>query len=265
MADVDAGGGISISYEAAGRDNAPPMLLSHALGTTRDLWAPQMDAFANAFRVIRYDTRGHGRSSVPAGEYTIDQLGRDALAVLDAAGVDRAHVCGLSLGGLTAMWLGIHAPDRVVSLVLSSTAARIGTRDGWVERIEQVRTSGLGPVADATMARWFTEDYRRTHPGVVGRHRSMVATCPPEGYIGCCAAIRDADLREAIAGIQAPALVIAGRHDPVTTPEHGREMRGRIARSRMVMLDGAHMSNVERAAEFNATVLEFLDGGDVGD
>lgn len=264
MAEIDAGG-FTLSYDVSGRANAPPLLLSHALGTTADLWSPQMAAFTNAFRVIRYDTRGHGRSGVPPGSYTIDQLGRDAVAVLDAAGVDRAHICGLSLGGLTAMWLGIHAPHRIVSLILSSTAARIGTPDGWTDRIQQVRTIGLGAIADATMQRWFTETFRERHPDIVSRHRAMVASCHPDGYVGCCAAIRDADLREAIRGIDAPALVIAGTSDPATTPDHGREMRAGIARSRMVTIEAAHLSNVERADQFNATVLEFLDGGLVGD
>jgi 3-oxoadipate enol-lactonase len=264
VAEIDAGG-FTVSYDVSGRATAPSMLLSHALGTTADLWSPQMAAFTKAFRVIRYDTRGHGRSGVPPGSYTIDQLGRDALAVLDAAGVDRAHICGLSLGGLTAMWLGIHAPHRIVSLILSSTAPRIGTTEGWNDRIQQVRTVGLGAVADATMQRWFTETFRQRHPDIVSRHRAMVASCHPDGYVGCCAAIRDADLREAIRGIDAPALVIAGTSDPVTTPDHGREMRAGIARSRMVTLEAAHLSNVERADEFNATVLDFLEGGLVGD
>jgi 3-oxoadipate enol-lactonase len=256
---------MTLSYDVSGRANAPPLLLSNALGTTADMWTPQMAAFTNAFRVVRYDTRGHGRSSVPPGSYTIDQLGRDALAVLDAAGVDRAHVCGLSLGGLTAMWLGINAPQRVVSLILSSTAARIGTPEGWTDRIQQVRTIGLAPIADATMQRWFTPPFRQRRPEVVSRYRAMVAGCHPDGYVGCCSAIRDADLREAIRGIDAPALVVAGASDPVATPDHGREMRAAIARSRMVTLDAAHLSNVERADEFNATVLEFLDGGLVGE
>jgi 3-oxoadipate enol-lactonase len=260
VAEIEAGG-LTLWYDVSGRADAPPLLLSHALGTTADLWAPQMAAFANAFRVIRYDTRGHGRSSVPPGSYAIDQLGRDALAVLDAAGVDRAHIGGLSLGGLTAMWLGIHAPHRIISLILSSTAARIGTPEGWNDRIQQVRTIGLGAIADATMERWFTNGFRERHPDIVSRHRAMVASCHPDGYLGCCAAIRDADLREAIAGIDAPVLIIAGAADPVTTPDHGREMRARIARSRMVTLEAAHLSNVERADEFNATVL----GGLVGD
>jgi 3-oxoadipate enol-lactonase len=241
------------------------MLLAHALGTHRDLWAPQMGAFTNAFRVVRYDARGHGRSSAPGGEYTIEQLGRDALAVLDAAGVERAHVCGLSLGGLTAMWLAVNAPERVVSVILSSTAARIGTPEGWNDRIQQVRTGGLGPVAEATMERWFTPGFRREHAEEVSRHRAMVERTAPDGYTGCCAAIRDADLRNAIARIAAPVLVIVGKHDPVTTTEHAREMRTRIPKSRMVTLDGAHMCNAELAAEFNAAALEFLDGGDVGE
>jgi 3-oxoadipate enol-lactonase len=264
VAEVDAGG-LTLAYDVSGRADAPAVLLSHALGTTADLWSPQMAALTKAFRVVRYDARGHGRSGVPAGSYTIDQLGTDALAVLDAAGIDRAHICGLSLGGLTAMWLGVHAPRRIVSLILSSTAPRIGTPEGWNERIQQVRTIGMGAIADATMQRWFTEAFRRRYPDIVARHRAIVASCPPDGYAGCCAAVRDADLREAIRGIDAPALIVAGAADPVTTPDHGREMRARIARSRMVTLAAAHLSNVECADAFNATVLEFLNGGLVGE
>ncbi len=170
---------------------------------------------------VRYDTRGHGASDVPAGSYAIDALGLDAIAILDAAGVERAHVCGLSLGGLTAMWLGVHAPHRIRSLVLSSTAARIGSASMWDERIAQVRTAGVESLADAAMGRWFTAGYRAGHPEVVSVYHRMLGATPADGYAGCCAAIRDADLREAIKSIAAPTLVIAGREDPVTPPADG--------------------------------------------
>ena len=139
-------------------------MFSNSLGTTNDLWQPQVEALGSLFRIIRYDTRGHGASDVPAGSYAIDALGLDAIAILDAAGVERAHVCGLSLGGLTAMWLGVHAPHRIRSLVLSSTAARIGSASMWDERIAQVGTVGVGSLADAAMGRWFTAGYRASHP-----------------------------------------------------------------------------------------------------
>lgn len=257
MAEIDVDG-CPLEYEIRGPAQAPVVLLSHPLGATADLWAPQIAPLSNVFRVISYDTRGHGRSGVPAGEYTIDRLGRDAVAVLDAAGADRAHVCGLSLGGLTAMWLAVHVPHRIGRLVLASTAARIGTADGWTERIRQVRTIGMGAIADAAMPRWFSEDFRRREPETVARHRAMAASCHADGYSGACAALRDADLRQAIRDVDAPALVISGTADPVTTPDDAAETCARIPGARMVTLEAAHLPNVEKSAAFSAAVIEFL-------
>jgi 3-oxoadipate enol-lactonase len=252
--------GCRLAYATSGAAGTPVLLLSHALGARADLWAPQMAAFSSAFRVICYDARGHGRSGTPAGEYTIDRLGRDALAVLDAAGADRAHVCGLSLGGLTAMWLAVHAPQRVGRLVLASTAARIGTPDRWTERVRQVEAAGMEAIADAAMPRWFTEDFRRREPGTVARHRAMVASCSAVGYSGGCAALRDADLREAIRSIDAPTLVVSGTADPVTPPADGLELCDRIRGARMMTFDAAHLPNVEQATRFSEVVGEFLKG-----
>jgi 3-oxoadipate enol-lactonase len=259
LAEVDADG-CPLSYETTGADGAPVVLLSHALGASADLWEPQLGPFSSAFRVIRYDTRGHGRSGAPAGEYTIERLGRDALAILDAAGADRAHVCGLSLGGLTAMWLALHAPDRVGRLVLAGTAARIGTAERWTERVRQVHADGMEAIADAAMPRWFTEDFRRHQPETVARHRAMVASCSPIGYAGGCAALRDTDLRESIRRIAAPTLVVLGTADPVTPPEDGSAIRERIPGARMVTFEAAHLPNVERADQFSEAVREFLMG-----
>jgi 3-oxoadipate enol-lactonase len=195
---------------------------------------------------------------VPQGEYSIDRLGADALAVLDAAGADRAHVCGLSLGGLTAMWLGIHAPRRVNRLVLASTAARIATPDLWSERIRQVRAEGLESVADGSMGRWFTDEFRESRPDVVVRHRAMVTSCPQNGYLGCCAVLRDTDLTGDLSQVTAATLVISGTVDPVTPPSDGRAIRDRIDGATMVTLAGAHLPNVERAEAFNTAVIDFL-------
>ncbi len=255
--DVD---GCRLAYAVSGNAGTPVLLLSHALGATSDLWARQLARFSNAFYVIRYDTRGHGRSGAPAGEYTIERLGRDALAVLDAAGADRAHVCGLSLGGLTAMWLAVHAPQRISRLVLASTAARIGTPDRWTERVREVQAGGMEAIADAAMPRWFTEDFRRREPEIVAQHRAMIASCSPVGYSGGCAALRDTDLREAIRHIDAPTLVVSGTADPVTPPGDGIELRERIPGARMVTFDAAHLPNVERADQFSEGVTEFLTG-----
>jgi 3-oxoadipate enol-lactonase len=255
--DVD---GCRLTYSATGASDAPPLLLAHALGATAALWRPQMAPFSRGFRVIRYDARGHGASGAPDGEYTIDRLGRDALAVLDAAGAERAHVCGLSLGGLTAMWLAVRHPRRVNRLVLASTAARIGTPARWTDRIRQVQESGMDAIAEAAMPRWFTEDFRRREPAIVAAHREMVAACSAAGYTGGCAALRDADLRDAIRRIDAPALVITGAEDPVTPPADGLELTRLIPGARMVTFHAAHLPNIEQADGFSAAVIKFLSG-----
>jgi 3-oxoadipate enol-lactonase len=251
-------GGCRLSFTVAGPPGAPFLLLAHAIGTTSSLWDPQADALAGAYRVIRYDARGHGRSSVPPGEYTLAELGADALGVLDAAGAERAHVCGLSLGGITAMWLALHAASRISSVVLANTAARIATRAFWEERIALVRTGGLDAVAAVAPSRWFTPAFRSTHPEVVSALTATLARCTPAGYIGCSAALRDADLREAVHRIQVPVLVISGTEDPATPPADADDLCARIAAARRCDLDASHLSNVEAAAAFTAAVRSFL-------
>ena len=250
----------TISYEVDGAPDAPALLLINSIGSTRELWARQMPAFAGAYRVIRYDARGHGRSSVPSGDYTIEQLGRDALAILDALAVRAAHVCGISLGGLTAQWLGTHAPDRVRSLVLANTAARIGSLESWSERIALVREQGMSAVADRAMPIWFSAAFHARDPETVHGFRAMVQGCPPEGYLGCCAALRDADLRDEIAGIGAPTLTVASTADTATPPDGLAFIRDRVRGAEMVTLDSGHLSNVECAPEFTAAVLDFIGG-----
>jgi 3-oxoadipate enol-lactonase len=212
--------------------------------------------------VIRYDARGHGRSSAPPGDYTVEQLGRDALAILDTLAVPAAHVCGISLGGLTAQWLGIHAAPRVRSLVLANTAARIGSLESWSERIALVREKGMSAVADRAMPIWFSPAFHERDPETVHGFRAMVQGCPPEGYLGCCAALRDADLRGEIASIDAPTLTVASTADTATPPEGLAFIRDRVRGAQTVTLDSGHLSNVECAAEFTAAVLDFLAGAD---
>lgn len=250
--------GATISYTAEGSAGAPPLLLINSIAATRDMWTRQLQAFASRFRVIRYDARGHGRSSVPGGDYSLEQLGRDALAILDQEGLASANVCGISLGGLTAMWLGVNAPARARSLVLSNTAARIGTVASWSERMTLVREQGMSAVAELTIPRWFSPEFRERDPETVHAFRAMIQSTPPEGYLGCCAALRDADLREAIGAIACPVLAVAGSGDPATTPEGLHFIHERIPGSSLVTLDTAHLSNVERASEFTAAVFGFL-------
>jgi 3-oxoadipate enol-lactonase len=250
--------GARIDYSVAGAATAPPLLFINSIATTRELWARQVARCSRSFRVITYDARGHGYSQVNSGDYTIEQLGRDALAILSDAGVESAHICGISLGGLTAMWLGVHAPRRVKSLVLANTAARIGNLEMWAERIAFVRQRGMATVADMTMPRWFTEDFRAREPQTVDQFRAMVAACPKDGYLGCCAALRDEDLREAISAIRCPVLCVAGSSDPATPPESLQFIHERIAGSRLVTLDAAHLTNVEQHEAFNEALLGFL-------
>ena len=257
MPDIDADG-CRLSWTAQGPPDAPALLLLDALGTTVDLWQAQIDRLAAAFRVVRFDTRGHGASDAPAGPYALDRLGQDALAVLDAAGARRAHICGASLGGQTALWLAVHAPERVAGVVAANTGARIGTTALWNQRIRDAGTLGMHALAEPAMARWFTPRFRRRDPETVDRFRTMLRGCSPTGYAACCAALRDADLRADLHRIAAPALVIVGADDNATPPAAGRAICEHVAGAELLALDAAHLANVERPGAFTAGVLAFL-------
>lgn len=242
-----------------GPADGPVVVLSNSLGTTLDMWDPQLSPLAGRFRVIRYDHRGHGRSPVPAGAYAIEDLAADVLALLDRLGVDRAHVCGASMGGQVGMWLAAHAPQRVDRLVLCCTSPSFGPPEAWAERAKVVRTEGTGAVADTVVARWFTPAFASEHAEVVERFRAMIASTPPEGYAGCCDAVREADLAGDLAAIRAPTLVIAGAEDPAVPGERTKELREGIAGARLEVVDpGAHLSSVERADRVTELILEHL-------
>ncbi len=251
-------GGVRIAYEVSGPDDAPALLFINSIGTTRALWDRQAARLRGACRVIRYDARGHGRSSTPAGDYTLEQLGRDAAAVLDAVGAPTAHVCGISLGGLTALWLGLHRAARVNGLILANTAARIGSLEMWAERIALVEGPGMPAVADRAMGTWFTPEFHAREPETVAAFRAMVAGCPPTGYLGCCAALRDADLRDDVARLRGPVLTIAGTRDVATPPAGVEFIRDRVPGASLVAFDVAHLSNVEQSDAFTAAVASFL-------
>ena len=240
-----------LHYRVDGPVGAPAVLLINSLGTTTELWSAQVAAWSPHLRVIRYDTRGHGRSGVPPGEYTLDQLGDDAIRVLDAVGVEAAHVCGISLGGLTAMWLGVRHARRVRGLVVANTAARIGTAERWADRIAKVRNEGMTAVASMMMPGWFSPAFRHREPAAVARCHEMIATTSPDGYAGCCAALRDADLRAEIGRIHAHTLVIAGDQDGSTTVADAEAVASAIRGLTLVTLESAHLTNVECAAAFS--------------
>jgi 3-oxoadipate enol-lactonase len=250
--------GCRLAYTLSGRDDAPPLVLANSLGTDRGLWAAQLDVLSARHRVLGYDARGHGASDAPAGDYAIARLGRDVLALLDHAGIARADVCGVSIGGLTALWLGSHAGERVRRLVLANTAACVGSETFWGERMRLVRDEGLAPLAEITMARWFTPGFRAARPDVVARMRATLLATPVSGYLGCCAALRDADLRDDAARVMAPTLVVAGRHDVATPPAAGEWLAATIPGAQLAMFDAAHLANVECAAAFTAAVDQFL-------
>lgn len=245
-------------YALSGPAEAPALVLSNSLGTNFSMWDPELPELEKHLRILRYDTRGHGQSSVTPGPYRIEQLGRDVLHILDRLSLERVHFCGLSLGGMTGMWLGINAPERLQKLILCNTAARIGTAETWNARIEAVRKSGIKSVAPAIVERWFTPAFRAAAPETIAQTQRMIETSPPEGYAACCGAIRDMDQREAISSINVPTLVIAGAQDPATPPADGQFLAGKIRGARYVELPTAHLSNVEAAAQFSSEVLHFL-------
>jgi 3-oxoadipate enol-lactonase len=260
MPSIDAGG-IRIHHAVSGREDGPAVLFSNSLGSSLRMWDKVLPALEAEYRVLRYDTRGHGASSVPSGSYTLDQLGRDVLHLLDGLGVDRVSFIGLSMGGMVGMWLAIYAPQRIGRMVLANTAARIGTPALWDERIAAVREGGMEALAEAMLSRWFTAEYRRTHPSEMNQVRQMIASTTPDGYCACCAVLRDADLRPVLASILTPCLVIAGKYDPATSPSDGQALASGISGSQYFELETAHLSAWERAGEFAAAVRAFFDNG----
>jgi 3-oxoadipate enol-lactonase len=240
-----------------GPEAARVVVLGSSLGTTLDMWEPQVAALAATHRVLRYDRRGHGGSPVRPGPATIDDLGGDLLALLDALGLERVSLCGLSLGGVEAMWLAANAPERVDRLVLACTKAAFLPREAWVERAATVRDEGITAVAGAALGRWFTP---AAPTEVVERFRSMLHATPAEGYAACCDALADADLRPRLGEIAAPTLVLTAREDPSVTPADGDELAAAIPDARHVVLDGAaHIANAERPDAFTAALLRHLD------
>ena len=257
MSLVDIAGGV-IHYRFDGDPKSPVLVLSNSLGTDLGIWDRQAEVLSKHFRVLRYDSRGQGGSLVTPAPYALERLGRDVIELLDALEIQRANFCGLSMGGMTGMWLGIKAPERVAKLALCNTAALIGTAELWNTRMETVLKSGIAPLADAVLARWFTPAFIERAPAEVARLQQILLATPAQGYAGGCAALRDADLRKEVKRITAPTLVISGSGDTATPPEGGRFLAQEISGSRYVELPAAHMSNIEAAKQFTETVENFF-------
>ena len=254
---VDAAGA-RIFYRFDGAEDRPVLVLSNSLGTNLGMWEPQVSAFSERFRILRYDSRGHGQSDAPIGPYTIELLGRDVLALLDALGLDRVSFCGLSKGGMVGQWLGVHAGECLDRLVLANTSAHTGAPEVWTQRIATVRAHGMAAIVPALIDRWFTKDFQAREPVAVARIVAMLRATDPEGYAAACAAVRDMDQREAIRAIRVPTLVIAGRHDLATPPDHAALIAARVPGAKLVEVDAAHLGNVEAAEAFTRAVLDFM-------
>jgi 3-oxoadipate enol-lactonase len=255
---------VRLHYSLEGREDMPLLVLVHSLGTSLTLWNDVTPALASRHRILRYDLRGHGKSSVPAGPYSIADLSQDLLELLELLKVDCSNICGLSIGGQIAMWLGAHVPRRFGKLIMANTAARIGTVEGWNERIARVHSEGLSGIADEAMTRWFTDAFGQRAAARVTEMRSALAATSAEGYIASCAALRDSDLSAVLPLIEAPVMVICGASDPVTTTGDGRSLAGAMRRASLIELDAAHISAVEQPVSFSSAALDFLNSEEVG-
>jgi 3-oxoadipate enol-lactonase len=247
-----------INVEVEGPSDAPVLMMSNSLGTDLHMWDLQAPTFAKNFRLVRYDRRGHGKSGVPKGPYSMAMLGRDALAVMDGLALKTVNWCGLSMGGMVGQWLGANAPERIGRLILSNTHSYYPDKTIWNDRITFAREKGLAAAVGPTMERWFTKEFREHTPDAIARMSEMFLKTQLEGFLGCCAAVRDMDLRDTHARITAPTLVIVGRKDPATPPEAGEEIQKRIMGAKLAALDAAHISNVEQPQAYIDTVLGFL-------
>ncbi len=255
---ITMGDGCRIAWRLDGPEHAPVLLLSNSLGTDMTMWTPQLAAWMQHFRVLRYDQRGHGASDAPVGAYSIDRLGRDVIELLDALNLASVHFCGLSLGGMTGQWLGIREPGRLQKLVLANTSSFMGPPAGWDARIVLVREHGMASLAQASIERWFTRTFIETSADAIAAIDTVLRATSPTGYAGCCAAIRDMDMRRMVHLVTAPTLVIGGDMDPATPRPHSDALAAAIAGADLIMLSAAHLSNIEQGDAFGRAVVDFL-------
>ncbi|MDA8292269.1 MAG: 3-oxoadipate enol-lactonase [Actinomycetota bacterium] len=254
-------GGVELAYRDEGPRRAPVLVLTGSLGTTHEMWDEQAEALRGRFRVVRFDTRGHGASGAPAGPWSVADLGGDLLGLLDALGVAHASLCGLSLGGMVALWVASHAPGRVDRLVLACSAPELGPPSPWLERAASVRASGTSSLLSTLTSRWFTPAFAPRGAAVLARVGSMLASCSDEGYASCCEAIASTDLSGDVPSVRAPTLVLAGSSDPVAPPARALALAGSLPDASLTVIAGAaHLANLEQPAAFTAAVRAHLEG-----
>ncbi len=256
------GDGCRLAYRFDGAHDRPVLMLSNSIATNLHMWDGEVAALSQSFRLLRYDTRGHGASDAPTGPYSLDRLGRDVVELLDHLGLEQADFCGLSLGGFVGQWLGIHAPERVRRLILSNTSPHLGPAPQWDELIRMTLSApDTSALAEMFLSNWFPPSMREGDPGVIEAFRRMILSTRPEGLAGCFAVVRDSDLRRTIALIDRPTLVIGGQDDTVTLASHSEAIARTIPGAELRILPGVHMLNVERRSEFLAAVSSFLANG----
>ncbi|HCD1255218.1 TPA: 3-oxoadipate enol-lactonase [Citrobacter amalonaticus] len=248
---------MELNYQIDGPQDAPVVVLSNSLGTTLAMWAPQLAALSAHYRVLRYDTHGHG-ATAKSGPTSLARLGQDVIDLLDHLDIPSAHFCGISMGGLTGLWLACHQPQRLLSVTVINSAARIGDEAGWQARAQSVRQNGLHDIAISAPERWFSPAFCQSAPQTVAALCQQLADSSAEGYAACCDALATADLREQISAITRPALLIAGEYDPVTTVADAQFMQQRIAGSVLTVVKASHLSTIEAPVPVNAALLSFL-------
>jgi 3-oxoadipate enol-lactonase len=260
MPEIHTKDGFALHVEVEGPEMAPVLMLSNSLCTDLRMWDDQVPAFTRHFRLVRYDRRGHGKSGVPKGPYTVDDFGRDALAIMDGIGVTRVNWCGLSMGGMVGQWLGANAPDRIEKLVMSNTHSYYADKTVWDERMKLATEKGMAFAAAPAMTRWFTTEALASRPDKVALVQQMFAETSLEAYLGCCTAIRNMDMRPTHPRIKAPTLVIVGLQDPATPAAAGEEIQRRIPGARLATIDASHLSNIGQPKAYADLVLNFLLG-----
>ena len=252
--------GIVLHHQVLGQADGPALVFVNSLGSDLRIWQDVVPAFADRYRIVLYDKRGHGLSDAPPAPYTIDDHADDLLALLDQLKVDRAAVVGLSVGGMIGQRIAVRAPGRVRALVLCCTAAKIGTPESWAERIAAVEDGGIEPIADAVLQRWFTPLFRETRSDEVAGWRNMLVRTPDHGYAGTCAAIRDADLRPDAGRIAAPTLCVAGDQDGSTPADVVKGTADLVPGARFALIDGAgHIPCVEKPAVLSRLIGQHLE------
>ncbi len=253
-------GELDVTYRFDGPADRPVLLMSNSLMSNLTMWDLTVPALADRFRILRYDTRGHGQTTVTPGPYSIAMLADDAIGLLDALGIRQAHIMGLSMGGMIAQQIGARYPDRALSLLLCDTASEMPPRSMWEERLTIARSQGISGLVDGTIKRWFTAPFIERAPQEIAKVREMILGTPVEGYMNCAGAVRDMAQTTMLLKIKAPTLVITGRQDPACTVEQSTVLHRMIDTSRMVVIeDAAHLSNIEQPTVFNREIRNFLD------